>query len=131
MKSIIFYGTYTKLYKNIIKIKSNNYYSFKNTVIEDTERIKGYTSMDELENVIKDHTKKSGLDKEYFIKNLPENLSEEKNWYVFEYELKPIETLFTTNAKYTINSFLTVKNERSFESESNSDSYDKDDDKYN
>lgn len=131
MKSIIFYGTYTILNKNVIKIKSDCYYAFKNSVLEESERIKGYTTIQELSSCIEGHTKRKGLDKEYFIEKEPE-INEDLNWYVFEYESKSLKTFIKTNATSTIIKLINVRKEtedEDSESES-SDSYDKDDYKY-
>jgi hypothetical protein len=141
MKSIIFYGTYTILNKNVIKIKSDCYYAFKNSVLEESERIKGYTTMEELSSCIEGHTKRKSLDKEYFIEEINENENEDPDWYVFEYESKSLKTFFKTNATSTIIKLINVRKETEDETESSetessetessetesSDSYDKDD----
>jgi hypothetical protein len=66
MKSIIFYGTLVVLHKKIVRIQSNRYYIFKNSIIEDHEKLNRYTTLTELESVIKGHTKRDSLNKEYF-----------------------------------------------------------------
>lgn len=129
MKSIIFYGTYTILNKNVIKIKSDCYYAFKNSVLEESERIKGYTTIQELLSCIEGHIKRTGLDKEYFIEEIPE-INEEHNWYVFEYESKSLKTFFNTKADKMIIKLINVSESETESEDSDSDSYDKDDYKY-
>jgi hypothetical protein len=122
MKSIIFYGTYEILHKNIIKIKSDNYYMLKHSIIEDHERLKKYTTFSEIERIIKNNKKRQDLVKEYFIK---ENLEEEKsneNWYVFEYIPMEMNTFFNTTATKTITTFIKVQNESECSSDSDSES---------
>jgi hypothetical protein len=133
MKSIIFYGTYSILNKNVINIKSDCYYAFKNSVLEETERIKGYTTIQELSSCIEGHIKRKGLDKEYFIEEINKinKINEEPDWYVFEYELKSLKTFIKTNATSTIIKLINVNENENNESETEStDSYDKDDYKY-
>lgn len=137
MKSIIFYGTYNLKSKNVIKIKSDCYYAFKNSVLEETERINGYTSMEDIVSCTKTHTTRTCLDKEYFIEEIPEKLDNELDnelyWFVFEYEPKSLKTFIKTNATNTIVKLINVRNENKSESKSESeteDSYNVNDFKY-
>lgn len=68
MKSIIFFGTCLVLHKKIIKIQSNKYYIFKDSIIEEHERLNKYTTLTEIESVIKNLNHRENLNKEYFIK---------------------------------------------------------------
>lgn len=71
MKSIIFYGTLVVLHKNknciVVKIKSDKYFIFKDSIIEEQERLNKYTTLTEVECVI--NKNRENLDKEYFIKD--------------------------------------------------------------
>jgi len=134
MKSIIFYGTYNLKSKNVIKIKSDCYYAFKNSVLEETERINGYTSMEDIVSCTKTHTTRTGLDKEYFIEETPKNIpyiNKELDWFVFEYEPKSLKTFIKTNATNTIVKLINVKKESESDIESETeDSYNVNDFKY-
>ena len=103
MKTIIFYGTFVVLHKNIIKIKSNNYYIFKD--FKDN-----LENLSDIENVIQNSKKRENLDKEYFIKESLDTLStfDKEMWYVFEYESTEMKTYFKTTATNTITTFKVI-----------------------
>lgn len=86
MKSIIFYGTLVVLHKKIVRIQSNRYYIFKDSIIEDHKRLNKYTTLTEIKSVKKnlkeynfDKTSQEqipikSLNKEFFIKENQEIL---------------------------------------------------------
>lgn len=135
VKSIIFYGTFKVLHKNsvsIVKIKSDNYYIFKDSIIEEQEKLNKYTNLSEIENVIKNHKKRENLDKEYFIEELPSTLGtldtrDNETWYVFEYESKIMKTFFNTNATNTITTFIKVICDSTSDTSDSSDNFDNSD----